>query len=124
MMQMRHGSTAICLLLFVAFQACHSSSGPRVIVIQPFSDFPPELSQSVYRQVKLINDKTLLRSSISLPLAAYYPPRARYRADRLIAFLKRTVVDDDSVVIGLTGKDISTTKGDIADWGVMGLAYE
>lgn len=122
---MRHRSLVICLLLFIAFQSCFDSqSRHRVIVIQPFSDFPSELFQSVYRQVKLINPNTVLWSSVPLPQTAYYPLRARYRADKLIAYLKTTVADNDTVVIGLTGKDISTTKGDVADWGVMGLAYE
>ena len=62
-------------------------------------------------------------SGIDLPRAAYYPPRHRYRADRLLDFLRRRFEDDASTarVLGLTEVDISTTKGRIADWGVFGL---
>ncbi|MFB9845298.1 hypothetical protein [Mucilaginibacter ginsenosidivorans] len=30
----------------------------------------------------------------------------------------------DTVVIGLTDKDISTRKGSINDWGIMGLGFQ
>jgi len=58
-----------------------------------------------------------------LPTAAFYPSRNRYRADSLIAWLSRSA-PADIVFLGITSKDISTTKGDIAGWGVMGLGYE
>ena len=48
-------------------------------------------------------------------------PRQRYRADSLVAFLKR-MSNDTTIIIGLTNKDISTSKGNIPDWGIMGLA--
>jgi archaemetzincin len=56
-----------------------------------------------------------------LPQAAYYPPRRRYRAERLLAYLNRRMPKDGWRILGLTDVDISTTKGNIADWGVMGL---
>lgn len=57
-----------------------------------------------------------------LPKEAYYAPRKRYRAERLLSHLERLTHPDAQVVIGLTESDISTTKGDIYDWGVLGLA--
>ena len=93
-----------------------------VIVIQPFNDFTPELTNSVFAKLKEINPNTILRTPIQLPKKAYYPPRNRYRADSLIKYLSN-FVSADTVVIGLTNKDISTTKGDISDFGVMGLGY-
>lgn len=57
-----------------------------------------------------------------LPDDAYYPPRKRYRAERLLDYLERRTSDDARVVIGLTDADISTTKGDVYDWGILGLA--
>lgn len=55
-----------------------------------------------------------------LPKEAYYPPRRRYRADRLIADLARR---PEWKVVGLTHRDISTTKAKVKDWGVFGLGY-
>jgi archaemetzincin len=61
-------------------------------------------------------------SPSALPKGAYYPPRSRYRAERLLDFLVGEGGKDARVVLGLTTADISTTKGSYADWGVMGLA--
>jgi archaemetzincin len=60
---------------------------------------------------------------VPLPSEAYYPPRRRYRADRLLDFLDGHLAGEPvSVrVLGLTSVDISTTKGRIHDWGVFGL---
>lgn len=57
-----------------------------------------------------------------LPRAAYYPPRGRYRAERLLDFLVAQGGKEARVVLGLATVDISTTKGQYPDWGVMGLA--
>jgi archaemetzincin len=56
-----------------------------------------------------------------LPQAAYYPPRKRYRAERLLAYLNHRMPKDGWRILGLTDADISTTKGPYADWGVLGL---
>lgn len=56
-----------------------------------------------------------------LPAAAYYPPRKRYRAERLLTFLNQRMPKDGWRILGLTDVDISTTKDKYADWGVMGL---
>jgi len=60
---------------------------------------------------------------IEHPSSAYYLPRKRYRADSLIAFLKRNASTDFDKVIGITAQDISTTKGEHKDWGIFGLGY-
>jgi archaemetzincin len=57
----------------------------------------------------------------ALPAAAYTRPRARYRAEKLLDFLDTRLPTDGARILGLTGVDISTTKGAVADWGVLGL---
>jgi archaemetzincin len=57
-----------------------------------------------------------------LPRAAYYPTRARYRAERLLTHLEGRVPEGAFRLVGLTAADISTTKGPHADWGILGLA--
>lgn len=58
----------------------------------------------------------------------------RYRADSIIKFQKREINDTIDFILGLTHRDISTTKTDKSgktkepkykyqDWGIMGLAY-
>ena len=56
-----------------------------------------------------------------LPKAAYYPPRKRYRAERLLVYLNQRMPKDGWRILGLTAVDISTTKDNYPDWGVMGL---
>jgi archaemetzincin len=61
--------------------------------------------------------------SRDLPALAYYHPRNRYRADKLIDWLRETRPDSVDYVMALTGSDISHTKGEIEDYGIMGLAF-
>jgi archaemetzincin len=56
-----------------------------------------------------------------LPKAAFYPPRKRYRAERLLLYLNQRMPKDGWRILGVTDADISTTKDRIPDWGVMGL---
>ena len=58
-----------------------------------------------------------------LPASAYYTPRKRYRAEKLLDYIDAEVVPGSgcSAVIGFTSVDISTTKGDRIDWGILGL---
>jgi archaemetzincin len=60
--------------------------------------------------------------SRELPPFAYYPPRKRFRAEKLLSFLAGEAPPDAFRVLGLTAVDISTTKGRVQDWGIMGLA--
>lgn len=57
----------------------------------------------------------------ALPKAAYFQPRDRYKADKLLDVLAAETPEKFTKVIGLTARDISTTKGEIADWGIFGL---
>lgn len=58
-----------------------------------------------------------------MPSEAYFAPRKRYRADKLISILQKSAGDGE-VYVGITEKDISTTKGKVTDWGVMGLGFK
>lgn len=104
------------LLLF----SCTGSIPPhKVILIQPFADFTPSQAEIVYRELKIIYPNIVLRTAIPLPSMAYYPVRDRYQADSILRYLGRSGTTD-TVMIGLTNKDISTTKGQIRDWGIGG----
>lgn len=101
---------------------CSTKNHEKVIVIQPFGKFPEREALLVLEGIRKVNPNTVLKKNIPLPAAAFYKPRNRYRADSIISYLsKRT--GKDTVVIGLTEKDISTTKGKVKDWGVMGLGF-
>jgi archaemetzincin len=57
-----------------------------------------------------------------LPKSAWYKPKKRYRAEILLDWLNTKIPEDADRIMGLTKRDISTTKGDIYDWGICGLA--
>jgi archaemetzincin len=110
------------IIIFSCQQNTKPTNIPKAIIIQPFNDFPASQIDITYKQLKIINPNIVLRTAIALPTAAFYTTRNRYRADSLIRFLSASA-NSDTVVIGMTSKDISTTKGKVADWGVMGLGY-
>jgi archaemetzincin len=60
--------------------------------------------------------------AVALPQSAYYPPRRRYRAERLLDHLVTRLPPAGTKILGLTRVDISTTRGTHSDWGVLGLA--
>ncbi len=81
---------------------------------------------------KLVNNTSLklakflpnleILPTTNIPSSAYYKPRGRYRADSLIHWLSSKAKPNE-IYVGITGNDISTTKGVHDDWGVMGLSY-
>lgn len=93
----------------------------NIITIQPLGDIPAEQLLFVYDRLKSFYLSVELKKPIPLPSTAYLSERSRYRADSLINHLNR--ITGNHLTIGLTNKDISTTKGNITDWGVMGLGF-
>lgn len=93
------------------------------LIIQPFSDLPAGTAEKVATELKTIySGPVVVKPAIPLPQRALNYNRTRYRADSLIKFLG-TLVEADQLIIGLTVRDISTTKGNKPDWGVMGLGF-
>ncbi|HZE85475.1 MAG TPA: matrixin family metalloprotease [Puia sp.] len=115
-----HAILILSLALFSCGQSVPRAS--KVIVVQPFGDFSPALSSSLYQQLKRVNSGIVLRAAMPLPEMAYYPVGNRYQADSLIRYLSQSD-SRDTILIGITNKDISTSKNQIRDWGVMGLGY-
>lgn len=93
------------------------------LIIQPFLGLSKAtISQVACELQKLYSGKVIVKKPIPLPTNTFNYHKTRYRADSLIHYLKSTIYDNQ-LVIGLTNKDISTTKGEHADWGVMGLGF-
>ncbi len=95
---------------------------PDTVLIQPFEDMNEAQAQYVYQGLKHVYPSVVLLQAKALPECAWYAPRARYKADSIILVLKKRQ-DFGYVTLGITDKDISTTKGDVADWGIIGLGY-
>jgi archaemetzincin len=121
-----------CLLLIsLFFLSCRnkqnglplfSSQSTTKIYLQPFQDFSDSSASYLISDFKKFCPNIVLLDPVPLPEQAWYEPRKRYRADKLINWLKNQV-NNNEVIIGLTAKDISTTKNEIKDYGVMGLGF-
>ncbi len=99
-----------------------NKKGKHTIAILPFkgvdSNLINELKKGIQKQ--LVAELSIL-NNILLPAAAFYKPRQRYIADSLLVFLKEVNKNRFEKIIGITTKDISTRKGEIENWGILGL---
>ncbi|WP_136669193.1 Zn-dependent protease [Flavobacterium sp. H122] len=94
----------------------------KTVIIQPFEDISNKEIDFVEKKLKTIFSEIKINKSISFPDYTWNKTKTRHRADSLIAYLNSKAKNDE-VIIGLTKKDISTSKNDIDDWGVFGLGY-
>lgn len=96
---------------------------PKIITIVPLgNNLSEEFVRSTYREMQKHLQVIQLGSTTPIPSPAYYKPRSRYRADSIISWLSGKAKPNE-VLMGITNCDISATKGECKDWGVMGLGY-
>ncbi|MCS4301484.1 MULTISPECIES: Zn-dependent protease [unclassified Chryseobacterium] len=127
---MKNNSFAYLLFLFLIFSCSEKQKTVKqqeqkaaiTILIQPFRDIPSEKVGKVTEGIRKVYPNIKVLDAIDFPGNAYYKERNRYRADSIIKFLSAET-KEGFVTIGLTSKDISVTKGNVKDFGVMGLGY-
>lgn len=56
------------------------------------------------------------------PEEAWYAKRKRWRAEKILDWMRPLLPAGSDRIMALTADDISTTKGDVYDWGICGLA--
>jgi archaemetzincin len=115
----------VTIATFVAVRETSNGTTERRtgrIILQPTKDVPTLLQNEIFEKLKESDSDIVLMPSISLPNTAYYAPRSRYRADSIIRWFSRHARKDETVLV-VTTYDISTTKGEKADWGVIGLGF-
>ena len=106
-----------------AAEAAVSASAMTLAIVPLGKDLPDETIEFVRSCLAAFYDfRIVVLQRQRLPKVAYYPQRQRYRADRLLDYLESAAAIDADRVVGLTAVDISTTKGNVYDWGVLGLA--
>jgi archaemetzincin len=94
----------------------------RRVVVQPLGPGSSARAEVVGSALTAFYDvDVVVADTEALPKAAYYAPRSRYRAEKLLEHLT-TLHADALRVLGITEVDISTTKGNVFDWGILGLA--
>ncbi len=100
-----------------------AAAAPGRLYLQPLGGALPDEDVALVRLAlgAMIGMETHLLPRVELPASAFYPPRRRYRAEKLLDFLDGRLPPDGTRILGLTGVDISTTKGRFADWGLLGL---
>lgn len=108
------------LILFLTFFISCTESD-KVIMIQPFENFDDKLANELVVGLKHIKKDVVLLPQKSFSKNTFYPPRNRFRADSILKVYGNTF-KTDTIFVGLTHKDISTTLNKNKDWGVMGLA--
>lgn len=123
------------LLLCLAFAGC---SHPQIAIgIRPIGNVPAEEIEILKEALDSVyNARIIVLEQTPPPGQAFVNIKTpRYRADKLIAWLKQNKPDTLDYVIGLTGYDISTTKSDFLgrvkepksryqDFGIFGLGYK
>lgn len=126
---------AFCTLLLLV--ACQKPISEKTVVgILSYKGFPKEKAILVSEAIdSFYHIETLLLTEKELPKQAFINVKSpRYRADSIIRIQKRNFSEGYDFILGLTEKDISTTKTNslgkvktpeskYKDWGIMGLAY-
>lgn len=123
---LRRITSATIVLVLAGLLAAPASAAPRrpLIVLQPLgSKLGDRQILAVRRAIVAFYDVDVqIARRRALPNSAYYPPRKRHRADKLLDWLEPQVPKGARLVLALTASDISTTKLPYKDWGVLGLA--
>ena len=121
---MMNGVRRLALPLLLALTGCRSPSAPArvtTLTVAPLGGVSKASVEAVRRALQATYRLDVrVASPRPLPASAFYPPRRRYRAERLIACLAKDARTDK--VLGVTNADISTTAHGRKDWGVAGLA--
>ena len=115
---------ALAAIVFLDVSAQSGIMGKHVLNIQPLGKELPNEDLAFVKQalVGIYNVQIRVLPRVDLPEQAYYEPRRRYRAEKILPFLLEKLPSDGDRILGLTGVDISTDNGRIKDWGILGLA--
>ena len=117
---------ALVLALVAASPAQAESTPAFRVCLKPLGPHDKAMLATAKRGIEYLYGASVhVLEASPLPKKAYYRPRKRYRAEKLLAFLDDKVVKVSGCkyVMGFTSVDISTTKGKHRDWGILGLAW-
>jgi archaemetzincin len=115
------------LVLAKSLMLLGPSEGTRgEVVLVTLGKVSPDIVDEVEEQLRAHLQVDVRRiDGMKLPKAAWYAPRKRWRADKLLDFLLEQIPDAPPTtrILGLTESDISTTKDPFPDWGIFGLGF-
>jgi archaemetzincin len=101
----------------------HAAAAAAELAVQPLGPLAKSELDAVTQALRAFYAVPLrVLPPTPLPKEAFYPPRQRHRAEKLLRFLETRLPPESSRILGVTSSDISTTKPPHADWGILGLA--
>lgn len=128
----------IIFILLLTTISCKNSSDStyKTVLLQPYKGVSSALVDSIKTSIETTYGfRVSVADEIALPSTAFVNSKSpRYRADSLLKYQLTIKSDSIDFILGLTNKDISTTKKDkngnilqpeskYADWGIFGLGY-
>jgi archaemetzincin len=97
-------------------------TAPRSLLIVPLGALHPDLTEIAARVLRsTFRLEIEVGGPLPFPAAAWYAPRKRWRAEKILEALDRAELPAADRIAAITDRPISTTKGPIADWGIAGL---
>ena len=130
---MRASSTAVIALLCASFAAPAWAEGPPLAVtnpqvtlcVVPLEPYDTKMLDAVVRGITYVYGfKVSVLPGRKLPQVAWYAPRKRWRAEKLLEWMHSDIAPNHAncrYFVGFTKSDISTSKPPHRDWGVLGL---
>jgi len=111
------------LALALAASVALTQSGPLpVVALVPLGPVEAKQLEEISTAITdRLNVTVRLERQRKLPPAAYYAPRKRWRAEKLLEALTADPPEGAWKVLAVTKAEISTTKDEIYDWGIGGL---
>ncbi len=96
----------------------------RIVVVVPYGEVDPLALDAVKQAVEAKVNATVRVDPVRpLPPEAFWKPRKRWRAEKLLDPLEAAPPQGAWKVIAVTAAEIFTTKGNIEDWGIAGLGH-
>ena len=114
-----------CLCLLLAGLPAHAESPPvpaQGVAILPLGTVSQDILERVAQALReRLHVQVRFEPQRELPKAAWYAPRRRWRAEKLLEAIDSDPPKGAWKVVAITEAEISTTKEDIPDWGIAGL---
>jgi archaemetzincin len=115
-------SAALAAMLIAATPVPPAGQGRPRIGLVPLGTVSPALLDVAKKGIEgMYVVDVVVQPPRDIPRSAYYKPRKRYRAEKLLLELQVWPVPGCIKTVGITGADISTTKDPYPDWGIFGL---
>ncbi|MFP2910167.1 hypothetical protein ACLESD_35045 [Pyxidicoccus sp. 3LFB2] len=113
----------LCLLLAGVPARAEAPSAPeRVVAILPFGTVSQDVLDRVAQALQeRLHVQVRIEPQRELPKSAWYAPRRRWRAEKLLEAIDADPPKGVWKVVAITEGEISTTKDDKPDWGIAGL---